>query len=498
MDGDVVALEVTNLRKAYPGVVALDNVSMAFSKGKVHAIVGENGAGKSTLIKVISGCMAPDSGRIEMGDARFDALTPSKAMQMGIGTIYQDVNLVWDLSIAENILLSAMPNSHGLLDKRKMLEQAKGILSSLNIELDPAKSVRDISAPEMQFVAIAKALACGLRVLIFDEPTAALPDADIDRLFSLIERLKGLGIAIVYITHHLNEVFRIADEVTVMRDGRVVSHSDIDLMDGATLIELIAGRKIDQVYPVRKKNGGEVAMEVRGLAGGHVADMSFSLRKGEILGISGLVGSGLSDIGPLLFGAIDRRSGTVSIDGKPASYRTPRAAKKAGISYVPADRKHKGVLTEMDVASNLTLPSLEKFARRGLLDSKKEMREAGRAIAELGVKTPSAAQLVKNLSGGNQQKVALGKWLAANAKILILEEPTQGVDVGARSEIYGLVNALCEGGMSVIMISSDLEELMGMAGRIVVVRDGRIAAECDGKDGYSRSELSLAASGAWS
>ena len=488
------ALSVTDVSKRYPGVLALDGVSLEFLPGEVHALVGENGAGKSTLIKVISGFMMPDEGSIEVAGRRYAGLTPRQAMDLGIGTIYQDANLVPDLSVAENVCLGDLPRGGLFVHRAQMDQRVREVLDLLGIDLDPSERVSRLSVSQAQFVANAKAVANDARVLIMDEPTAALTDAECGRLFDLVERLRGQGVCVIYITHRLHEVFSIADRISVMRDGRLVTTTRPSEVTEDELVGLIAGRRIDKAYPERAYEGGDVLMRVEGLSGEGVRDVSFELRRGEILGFAGLMGSGRTEVGRMLFGADRKQSGSVTIDDVSVEVSSPEGAVHCGLGYVPADRKGQGVILDQSVRTNISLPALRRLSRLAV-DRRRETSVVGKYVDDLGIKTPSQLQAVRNLSGGNQQKVALGKWLASQSKVLVLDEPTQGVDVGARHEIYRTMNELTRQGISIIMLSSDLDELMGMADRIVVMHEGTVAGTLDNRADYSQEAILRYASG---
>lgn len=493
--GNHALLEVDNLTKRYPGVVALDGVSCAFNAGEVHALVGENGAGKSTLIKALSGYLKPSSGCVRMDGAEHRALTPAQALELGIGTIYQDACLVGDLSVSENIFLSRDAQSYGRLQRSKLDAEARALLAGLGIELPVERLVCDLSTSQAQFCAIAKAMARDIRVLILDEPTAALNDAESERLFSIVERCKERGVAVIYITHRLREVFTIADRISVLRDGRLVASLTPAETSEAELVTLIAGRPISSAYPERTCEPAGEVMAVEHLSGAGVRDVSFSLRKGEILGVAGLMGSGRTELARLLFGAAAKSAGSVRLRGEEARIASPTQAVRRGVGYVPADRKRQGVLLERNVRENITLPTVQHLSRFAVVDGKSERRVADEFIDALRIKTPSRDQMLNNLSGGNQQKVALSKWLACSSDVLLLDEPTQGVDVGARHEIYATINALTEQGVSIIMLSSDTEELVGMADRILVMRDGAVEGRFE-RGGYDAEAIMACATGA--
>lgn len=493
---DEAALQVSNIRKAYPGALALDDVSLTFKKGEVHALLGENGAGKSTLIKIISGHTAPDRGSITVNGYSTSSLTPSQAIARGIGTIYQDTTLAPDLTVAENMYLGRYPAKLSVIRKRELRRQARAVLESLGVDLPVDKTIRELSPSQAQFVSVAKAIAQDVSVLIMDEPTAALTEQDTELLFKLVRRLKESGTAVIYITHRLHEVFHIADAITVMRDGRVVASLTPQSTNHDQLISHIAGRQIDRVFPKRKAEPGDEVLSVQNLSGREVSDLSFSLRKGEILGVTGLLGSGSTAMARMLFGAERRTAGSVQLDGRPADITSPKRAAEHGIGYVPSDRKNQGVLLGRSVRENISLSSVKNLSLLTILNAKGEDAIVSRMIDDLKIKTPSKKQLAGRLSGGNQQKVVLSKWLASSSRILIFDEPTQGVDAGSRHEIYRLMNKLTEQGISIIVASSDIEELMGISDRILVLHEGRLLKEFQAEAGYSQEKIMRAASGA--
>lgn len=489
-----VVLGVSGLVKRYPGVIALNDVTLSFRSGEIHALVGENGAGKSTLIKALSGYLRPDSGTIEVAGRDFGSLTSHEALRLGIGTIYQDANLVGDLSVAENVLLGDLPRGRLFVRRREMVERTNEVLVKLGIDIDPLATVNSLSASQAQFVAIARAMARDVRVLIMDEPTAALTDAECGHLFDLVGRLREQGVCVIYITHRMREVLSLADRITVMRDGRVVTTVSAGELGEDELVQLIAGRPVEKVFPTRTMAGDGVVLSVEGLSGHGVHGVSFDLRRGEILGVAGLMGSGRSEMARMLFGADVKTGGRVALDGAPTHITTPRDAVALGIGYVPADRKRHGVILDQSVGSNITLSSLRRLSRL-VVDSRRERAVVDGYVDGLKIKASSTAQPVSGLSGGNQQKVALGKWLASEARVLVFDEPTQGVDVGARHEIYRLMNSLTDQGISIIVLSSDLDELMGMSDRILVMHEGEVAGMLDERSQYSQEAILRLASG---
>ena len=477
--GDDVLVRMRGITKSYPGVAALSGVDFELRAGEVHCLVGENGAGKSTLMRILTGAEQPDSGVIDIAGHESGHLRPAEAHRLGVSAIYQETDLVPDLTVAQNMFLGHEPrNRFGVLDRTMMRREAKRVLAELDVSLSVDAPVADLTAANSQFVQIAKALTRETRVLIMDEPGAVLSDHELKTLFEIVDDLRGRGLGIIYISHRLEELLRIGDRVTVMRDGRWVSTCDVPDTSVPEIIQAMVGRKLTDQYHKTPAVRDEVALSVRGLTiRDHFTDVSFDLRRGEIVGLSGLVGAGRSSLLGCLFGVFRAQAGTVVLDGQPLHTRSPVAAIEHGIALVPEDRRGTGLVLSRSVAENLTLPSLDQLSR-GMLLRPKVLRELARKyIAELRVKTPSAAQPVQFLSGGNQQKVVLGKWLARGVSVLLLDEPTAGVDVGAKAEIYALINKLAAEGMSILMASSELPEILGMSDRVLVMSEGRITAE---------------------
>ena len=492
---DRTVLRATGLRKAYPGTVALDDVSFELYEGEVHALVGENGAGKSTLIKILSGHTVPDAGSLSLGEHAYGRLTPRQAREAGIGTVYQDICLVPGLTVAENICLSSLPGRRGLVDRAQMRTRAQVSLSELGIDIDVDAKVSSLSVAQAEFVAIAKALDEDLRVLIMDEVSAPFAEGEVAVLEQLVRKLAARGIAIIYVTHRLDEVYRMAERMTVMRDGRVVARTTPAETPRERLISLIVGREMSDIYPKREAPSEERVLEVRDLVAKGVDDVSFDLRRGEILGVAGLMGSGRSELARALFGAERRESGTVLLEGKDISLSSPSDAVHAGLGLVPQDRASQGVHIRRPVRENLSLAGLRSLCRGPWVNRSDEAQVVEEITNDLDVKASSPEQPVSELSGGNQQKVALGKWLSTDAKVLILNEPTQGVDVGAKYDIYRILADLTNSGVSVIMMSSEIEELVGMSDRIMVLHDGHMQAMLDERTGFDQALIMSYASG---
>jgi ABC-type sugar transport system ATPase subunit len=488
-------LEARSIAKSFAGAHALRGVSFDLNEGEVHALVGENGAGKSTLIKILSGAESRDSGTLAVRGEPVSELTPSLAHALGIATIYQQPSLFPHLSVAENI---AIARERGGLWRRvrwpDWRAKARDVLARLDVAIDPDRLVGTLTMPEQQVVEIAKALATDARIVIMDEPTASLSGREVGRLLAIVARLRAEGAGIVYISHRLDEIFTVADRITVLRDGEAVATRGAAQVDRGELIRLMVGRDLSVVYPRRSGQPGRVALEVANLssAASGLHDVSLEVRSGEIVGIAGLVGSGRTELAETLFGLRHADAGTMHVDGAAVRIERPDEAMAHGIAYVPEDRRQHGVVLPMSVAANTTLASLGRIARNGIVDAGAERAAAERAVRELGVKTASVEAPVESLSGGNQQKVALARWLTIDPRILILDEPTQGVDVGAKAEIHAIINRLADRGAAVVMISSELEEVLALSDRVAVMRDGTIAGVLARADATADRVMELA------
>ena len=470
---------MAGIDKSFPGVRALNGARFELRAGEVHALMGENGAGKSTLMKILAGIYQRDRGAILIDGNPAEIASPRAAQELGIGIIHQELSLMPDLTAAQNILIGREPRRAAglLLDETALNARAAAILQSMNLSLDPRTPVHGLSIARQQMVEIAKALSYRSRVLIMDEPTAALNDAEIAELFAIIRKLRGEGVGIVYISHKMDELKRIADRVTVMRDGETVDTVPAAETPVETIISMMVGRKLsDEAVAVPDLSGAEVALEVRGLRrGAEIRDVSFSVRKGEILGFAGLMGAGRTEVARAIFGADPIDAGEVHVRGRKVSIAQPKDAVRAGIGYLSEDRKQFGLATGMDVRNNIALASLSRFTGTGGILREGAMREAAVAyIDRLSIKTPSDQQEARLLSGGNQQKVVIAKWLLRDCDILIFDEPTRGIDVGAKSEIYKLLNSLAAQGRAVIVISSELPEILRLSHRIAVMCEGRL------------------------
>ena len=472
-----VLLQADSITKSYAGVRALRGVSFDLRAGEVHALVGENGAGKSTLIKIMTGAVAPDAGTIEVAGQRVAHMDPHAARALGIAAIYQQPALFPHLTVAENIALTfESARVWRRIDWASRRRRARDLLASAGASIDPDRDVETLSMPEQQIVEIARAMGADARIVIMDEPTAALTDREVERLFGAIARLRERGAGVVYISHRLEEVFASADRVTVLRDGESVGTWPTASLDRSRLIRLMVGRDLSTVFPKRDVAMGDVVLEVRGLSHrpSGVHDVTFGVRRGEILGLGGLVGSGRTELAEVLFGLRPADGGGIRVNGSDVRIASPADAIAHGIGYVPEDRRHHGVVLEMSIVANASLASLPAVARAGMIDHRAERSSASRYVSDLRIKAESVDAPVGSLSGGNQQKVALARWLATRPAVLILDEPTQGVDVGSKAEIHALMGSLAARGLAIVMISSDMPELLGMSDRIAVMRAGTI------------------------
>jgi rhamnose transport system ATP-binding protein len=488
-------LEAIDVHKSFAGVRALRGVSLELERGEVHALVGENGAGKSTLIKIITGAVQPDQGRLRVEGAALADNDPVRARRRGIVAIYQQPALFAELSVAENIAMGYEPHGPWRRIRWSARRRRAGeLLMRIGAAIDVDAPVRSLSMPEQQLVEIARALGAEARILIMDEPTASLSDREVERLFGVIAELRDQGVGIVYVSHRLEELFRIADRVTVLRDGAPVATRRMADVDQAELIRLMVGREISAVFPKTAVAPGEAVLEVDGLScrGLGLHDIDLYVRSGEILGLAGLVGAGRTELAQVLFGLARADAGQIRLRGKPVAIDSPQTAIRHGIGYVPEDRRRHGVILDLPVAANATLAVLDRISTRGWLNRGAEASLARSFVDRLQIKTATLDNRVGNLSGGNQQKVALSRWLATNPAVLILDEPTQGVDVGAKAEIHRLMSQLAAQGMAIVMISSELPEILGMSDRIAVMHAGTIAATLPRSQATQETILELA------
>jgi ribose transport system ATP-binding protein len=495
VDGLLVEMEA--ISKDFPGVHALRGCRFDLRRGEVHALVGENGAGKSTLMKILAGVYRKDAGQIRLRGSDTDIASPRAAQQLGISIIHQELSLMPNLTVAQNIFIGREPRGRlpFILDERELNHQAGALFERLHLLIDPQTKVANLSVARQQMVEIAKALSYSAEVVIMDEPTAALTDTEIDELFRIIRKLRDEGVGVVHISHRLEELKRISDRVTVMRDGQYIATVDTKDASLERIIGMMVGRTIYEGAPeIPETADPQVVLDVRGLNRGRlIRDVSFSVRRGEILGFAGLVGSGRTEVARAVFGADHIDSGTITVNGKPARIRTPADAVRLGIGYLSEDRKRFGLAIGMDVEANIVLATLRKFLRAlWRVDFRRTRATAEQRVRLLGIKTPSLAQKVRNLSGGNQQKVVIAKWLTADTEVLIFDEPTRGIDVGAKSEIYHLVNELARQGKAIVMISSELPEILRMSHRIVVMCEGRITGELRGAEATQEKIMTFA------
>ncbi len=488
-------LEATGITKAFAGVQALRGVSFDVRAGEVHALLGENGAGKSTLIKIITGAEQPDSGRLAVAGAPVAAMTPALSRTLGIAAIYQQPALFPDLTVAENIALALeATRPWERIDWPGRRRRAAALLERIGAAIDPDRLIESLSMPEQQIVEIAKAIGADARIVIMDEPTAALTEREVSHLFDIVAHLRHQGAGIVYITHRLDEVFALADRVTVLRDGVSVATRTAAGLTRGEVIALMIGRELETVFPKRAIPRGEVALELRGITNraAGIRDVSLTVHRGEVLGIAGLVGSGRTQVAETIFGLTPADSGDVLVEGAPVRIGSPADAIRAGIAYVPEDRRQHGVVLEMSVAANASLASLDRVSRSGLIDDAAERRAAQQHVDRFRIKTASLDDEVGTLSGGNQQKVALARWLSTSPRVLLLDEPTQGVDVGSKAEIHALMQDLAERGLAIVMISSELPEILGMSDRIAVMHGGSVRAVVDRADASQARIMAIA------
>ena len=485
-------LTLKNIRKTYPGVVALDDVSMQVFDGEVHALLGENGAGKSTLIKIIAGAISPDSGTIDFDGDSYERMTPQLALEKGVSVIYQELNLCQPLSVAENIFLGRPQTK--LYSQKKVNALAQAIFDEYGFDLNPGARVMSLSPAQQQMVEICKGISCNARVMIMDEPTSALATHEVELLFRVIEKLKAKGVTVIYISHRLDEVFQVTDRITVLRDGHYVTTINTADTNRQELVKLMVGRELNESYPERHHELGEVVLEARNLTGNSVENISFTLHRGEILGFAGLVGCGRTETAQLICGAAPIEKGELLLDGKKAKIRSTVDAIANGIGLIPEDRKEQGCILHNSVLFNTTLICNRKYMRGGVIRDSLRRKVAQEYKDNLRIKVPSLNQQVVNLSGGNQQKVVVAKTMAGDLDIIFFDEPTKGIDVGAKFEIYTLMNEMAAAGKAIVMISSDMEEILGMSDRILVLSEGRVAGELT-KEQFSQENVLTLASG---
>ena len=488
-------LELEHIRKEYPGVVALKDVTLQLRRGEVLGLIGENGAGKSTLIKCCSGAVIPTSGKIRINGKEFDRMTPQLAAENGIAIIYQEFNNVGELSAAENLFLGRPIRKGMVIDKKAMEEEAAKAFEQLQIKIDPKELVKNLSVGYQQMIEIAKAVQQNAQVLIMDEPSAPLTTNEVEAMFKVVELLREKGVSIIYISHRLEEIFHLSDRIEVIRDGEYVGTLITPEATVDELIRMMVGREMTQQYPPRKPciDEDNVMLELQHVYGNGDEDMNLKLHAGEVLGLGGLVGAGRTELAEVIFGSKPKDSGKIIFKGEEINPKSPREAIDLGIALVPEDRKRHGALLTNSIKNNINMPIYERISKASVIDSRTEKATAEKYREEIQIKCPSTNQLVKNLSGGNQQKVILGKWLAANSQLIIFDEPTRGIDVGAKYEIYKLINDLVESGRSVLMISSEMEELLGMSDRVIVLAEHQMTGELQ-KDEFDADTVMAMAS----
>lgn len=491
-------LQLQHIRKEYPGVVALKDVTLELKPGEILALIGENGAGKSTLIKCCSGAVIPTSGKIIVNGKEFASMTPQLAAENGIAIIYQEFNNVKELSAAENLFLGRPIKKGIVIDKAAMEREAAKAFEQLHIKIDPKALMKNLTVGYQQMVEIAKAIQQNAKILIMDEPSAPLTSAEVESMFEVVERLRKEGVSIIYISHRLEEIYRLSDRIVVLRDGEYIKTLITKESHVQELIKLMVGRELTQTYPPRGDciDENEVILELKDVTGNGDKNISLKVHKGEILGLGGLVGAGRTELAQMIFGAVKKQSGEIYFKGKEINPKSPREAIDIGIALVPEDRKRHGALLGVSIKNNINMPIYQRNSTLSVINSKVERETAEKYEKSMAIKTPSLQQLVKNLSGGNQQKVILAKWLAADAELIIVDEPTRGIDVGAKYEIYKLMNELVEKeGKAIIMISSEMEELMGMSDRIVVLSEGNMTGSLE-KSEFSQETIMAYASAA--
>lgn len=471
-------LEMNHISKSFPGVKVLDDVTLQVRPGEVHALMGENGAGKSTLMKILMGIYTADGGDVILDGEPLNIRNPHEAMARGVAMIHQELNPIMDMQVFENIYIGREMKKCGLVDKKGMITATQQLLQELEIDIPATAYMRELSVAQCQLIEIVKAISLSAKVVVMDEPTSAITDREVATLFKQIQRLKSQGVAIIYISHKMEEIFQMCDTITVLRDGQFIGTDAAKNLDRETLIRMMVGRDIHDVCPKTDVEIGDVALEVRNLSlGQRVKNISFQLHRGEVLGIAGLVGAGRSELVETIFGVRRKTAGEIYVGGERVDIRNPEQAIKHKIALVTEDRKLTGLNLSGTVTENITLAHLSRLFSKGLIDHKRERTIAEQYIEQLKIKTPSAAQMVNSLSGGNQQKVILAKWLLTEPDIIILDEPTRGIDVGAKRDIYLLIGEMVKAGKAVIVISSEIPEVMGLADRIIVMAEGRLTGE---------------------
>lgn len=493
---DHFLLEAKTISKRFPGVVALNKVSLSIKAGEVHALMGENGAGKSTMMKILAGSYIPDEGTLMLKGKELKINSPREALDHGIAMIHQELNLMPEMTVAENIWIGREPvNFFGLINHAELREKTRELLCRLKISIDPESLLGDLSIANRQMIEIAKAVSYDSDVLIMDEPTSAITEKEVAHLFEIIGDLKAAGTAIIYITHKMNEVFQIADNITILRDGQHILTRPASEMNASSLITAMVGREMSQMFPKEAAEIGATALSVRGLTRkGEFRDINFDLHYGEILGIAGLMGAGRTEVVESIFGINPPDAGKIAIDGSPVNFRTPKQAIQAGLALLTEDRKKSGLFLCLDIASNMDITVLPSYSFAGFVRQKKLDAECNEMSRRLKIKTPNLQEIIGNLSGGNQQKALIARWLMTHPRILILDEPTRGIDVGAKAEIHKLITQLAQGGTAIILISSELPEVMGMSDRMIVMHEGKLTGILDRPD-FSQEKILTLASG---
>lgn len=486
-------LEVKNIHKYFPGVHALKGVNFKLQAGEVHALVGENGAGKSTLIKIIAGVYKPEEGEYLLNGESAEVQNPADSISKGVSVIYQELNSAPSLSIAENIFFGRLPQRYGKVQWQYLYEEAAQYMKEVGLNMDPRTKVGYLSIAQQQLVEIAKAISINAKVIIMDEPTSALSPAEVKSLFRVIKKLKEKGVGIIYISHKLDEIFTVSDRITVFRDGAVVGEAKTGTIDNDTLIGMMVGRKMEDVFPPKTRQPGEIVLDVKNLSTDKVENLNFQIRRGEIVGFSGLMGAGRTEMTKAIFGLDKRYTGEIYLEDMMIPKDNPIAARKMGIGLVSENRKEQGIIPNMSVGKNITLVTLNQVASKAVINKNKEADAITKIVKKILIKTPSFSQLITKLSGGNQQKVMLARWLVKeNLKLLIIDEPTRGIDVGAKAEIYALMDSLARQGLAILMVSSELPEILGMCDRIYVMRDGKITGEFNADEATEKILLSKA------
>ncbi|MBU3173015.1 sugar ABC transporter ATP-binding protein [Clostridium estertheticum] len=496
MEEKIPFLEMKGISKCFPGVKALDNINLSLYKGEVLALLGENGAGKSTLIKILGGVYQKDDGKVVIQGSEVDIKNVKEAEKLGISIIHQELSVIPNLTVAENLFLGneKINKITKKLDKKTMNTMCKDYLKQIGSNVDPEEYVKNISIGEMQMLEIVKAISKNSNIIVMDEPTSALTDTETEKLFKVVEMLKSRDIAIIYISHRLDEIFAICDRINILRDGKYVGEVKVNDVSKDDLITMMVGRKMEEQYPYKEPTNVTPILKLNDVClEGILKSINLEVRAGEILGMSGLMGSGRSEVAKVIFGEYKRTSGSIEMNGKQVNINCPKDAINSGIAYLSEDRKKEGLILPLSVKQNMTLASLDKFEKKMFCISKADEKNVvDEYIKKLAIKTPTQDQLIKNLSGGNQQKVIIAKWLIQSPKVLIIDEPTRGIDVGAKKEIYDVLNQLKAEGKAVIMISSDMSEVLGISDRIVVMHEGKITGELSRQEATQESIMKLA------